>query len=72
MKEKPKKQGGGRAEAIVKGWELNDFAEHLSSVSCNLFRASVLATPCLVVAVQPCMKWIPIKKKIKTVKGTNN
>ena len=28
-------------------------------VCCNLF----LVTPCLVVAVQPCMEWIPIKKK---------
>ena len=25
-----------------------------------------LVTPCLVVAVQPCMEWIPIKKKYKT------
>ena len=25
--------------------------------------ASFLVTPCLVVAVQPCMEWIPIKKK---------
>ena len=24
-----------------------------------------LATPCLIVAVQPCMEWIPIKKKRK-------
>ena len=30
------------------------------SVSCNLFCASFLVTPCLVVAVQPCMEW---KKK---------
>ena len=33
------------------------------SVSCNLFCASFLVAPCLVVAVQPSMVWIPIKKK---------
>ena len=31
----------------------------------NLFYASFLVTPCLVVAVQPCMERIPIKKKKK-------
>ena len=35
------------------------------SVSCNPFYASFLVTPCLVVAGQPCMAWIPIKKKKK-------
>ena len=34
-------------------------------MSCNLFCVSFLVTPCLVVALQPCMGWIPIKKKIK-------
>ena len=29
----------------------------------NLFVLLFLVTPCLVVAVQPCMEWIPIKKK---------
>ena len=38
------------------------------SVSCNLFSASFLVTPCLVVAVQPFMEWIPIKKKKKKKK----
>ena len=31
-------------------------------VSCNLFVLLFLVTPCLVVAVQPCREWIPIKK----------
>ena len=30
-------------------------------VSFNLFVLLFLVTPCLVVAVQPCMEWIPIK-----------
>ena len=29
----------------------------------NLFVFIFLVTPCFVVAVHPCMKWIPIKKK---------
>ena len=29
-----------------------------------LFAFLFLVTPCLVVAVHPCMEWIPIKKKI--------
>ena len=33
-------------------------------VSYNLFCASFLVTPCLVVAVQLCMEWTPIKKKV--------
>ena len=32
-------------------------------LSCNIFCASLLVTPCLVVAVQPYMEWISIKKK---------
>ena len=32
-------------------------------VCCNLFVLVFLLTPCLVVTVQPCMGWIPIKKK---------
>ena len=40
------------------------------SVSSNLFCASFLVTPCLVVTVQRCMEWIPIKKKNqRTTKG---
>ena len=35
------------------------------SVPCNIFCASFLVTPCLVVAVKPCMEWIPIKTKNK-------
>ena len=31
----------------------------------NLFILLFLATPCLIVVVQPCMEWIPIKKKRK-------
>ena len=30
-------------------------------VSFNLFVLLLLVTPCLVVAVQPCIEWIPIK-----------
>ena len=29
-----------------------------------------LVTPCLVVAVQPCVEWIPIKKKKKSFEGS--
>ena len=32
-------------------------------VCLNLFVFRFLVTTCLVVAVQPCMEWIPIKKK---------
>ena len=32
----------------------------------NLFVFRFLVTPCLVVAVQPYMEWIPIKKKVKS------
>ena len=31
-------------------------------VCCNLFVLVFLLTPCLVVTVQPCMEWVPIKK----------
>ena len=30
----------------------------------NLFVLLFLVTPCLIVAVQPCMEWIPIEKKL--------
>ena len=33
----------------------------------NLFVLLFLVTPCLVVAVQPCMEWIPFK--IKKITG---
>ena len=38
-------------------------------ISCNSMPRSgfFLVTPCLVVAVQPCMEWIPIKKKKKCI-----
>ena len=32
-------------------------------VCSNLFVLLFLLTPCLIVALQPCMEWIPIKKK---------
>ena len=32
------------------------------SVCCNLFVLHFLVIPCLIVAVQPCMEWIPVKK----------
>ena len=32
-------------------------------VCSNLFVLLFLVTPCPVVAVQPCMEWIPMKKK---------
>ena len=35
----------------------------------NIFVLLFLVTPCLIVAVQPCMEWIPIKRKKK--KKTN-
>ena len=44
------------------------FFLHRFSVACNLFCAFfivVVVTPCLVVTVQPCMEWIPIKIKLK-------
>ena len=41
---------------------------NLYPVFCNLCCASFLVTPCLVLAVQPCMEWIPIKKKRKRKK----
>ena len=44
------------------------FFLHRFSVACNLFCAFFIVavvTPCLVVTVQPCMEWIPIKKKVK-------
>ena len=31
----------------------------------NIFVLLFLVTPCLIVAVQPCMEWIPIKRKKK-------
>ena len=34
-------------------------------MSSNLFCAFFLVTPCLIVAVEPCMEWIPIKEKTK-------
>ena len=37
---------------------------HLLTVSCNLFCASFVVTPCLIVAVQPSIEWVPIKKKV--------
>ena len=42
-----------------------DFSIHHKDWLCILyfFCASFLVTPSLVVAVQPCMEWIPIKKK---------
>ena len=40
---------------------LNRFPEYL-----DLFVFLFLVTPCLAVAVHPCMEWIPIKKKILT------
>ena len=33
-------------------------------MSCNLFCASFPVTPCFVMAVQPCMEWTPILKKL--------
>ena len=33
---------------------------HILTVCCNLFCASFIETPCLIVAVQPCIEWIPI------------
>ena len=33
----------------------------------NLFVLPFLVTPCLVMAVQPCMEWIPIKKNNKWI-----
>ena len=41
----------------------------LWSVSCNIFCFFFLVTPWLVVAVQPCIGWIPIKKKKKKKKS---
>ena len=35
----------------------------LFPVCLNLFVFLFLETPCFVVAVQPCMEWIPVKKK---------
>ena len=34
----------------------------------NLFVFLFLVTPCVVVAVQPCMEWIPIEKEKKKKK----
>ena len=48
---------------LTVGFFLNRFP-----VCLNLFLFLFLVTPCLVVAVQPCMEWIPIKKKKTTVK----
>ena len=42
------------------GWSEGSFLRYIKGFS---FCASFLVTPCLVVAVQPCMGWIPIKKK---------
>ena len=49
-------------------WELTDifncrFFLNRFPVCCNLLVALFLVTTCLVVAVQPCMELIPIKKK---------
>ena len=43
---------------LIVGFFLNNFP-----VCFNLFVLLFLVTPCLVVAVQFCMEWIPIKKK---------
>ena len=40
-------------------------------VCCNLFLLLFFVTPCLVVAVQPCMEWVPIKKMLKFIKIWN-
>ena len=37
----------------------------------DLFVLLFLVTPCLAVAVQPCMEWIPIKKIIKKEASNN-
>ena len=51
---------------------LTRFFLNRSSVSCNLFCASFLATPCLIVAASPCMEWIPIKKKSITSENVSS
>ena len=38
----------------------------------NLFVLLFLVSPCLVVAVQPCIVWIPIKKKILSIYKNSN
>ena len=40
-------------------------------VSFNLFVLLLLVTPCLVVAVQPCIEWIPIKKMLNCCSYTS-
>ena len=42
------------------------FFLNIFSVCLNLFVILFLVTPCLVVAVRPCMEWIPILKKALT------
>ena len=38
------------------------FFLNIFPICCNLFVLLFLVTPCLIVAVQPCMEWITIKK----------
>ena len=47
------------------------FFLNIFSVCWNLFCASFLVTPCLVVAVQPCMEWISIFFKKKALSMWN-
>ena len=35
----------------------------------NLFVFHFLVNPCLVVAVQPCLEWIPIKNEMKNIRN---
>ena len=48
----------------IKKHDMKRFLKRFS-VYFNLLVLLFLATPCLVVAVQPCMEWIPIKKRKK-------
>ena len=48
-------------------YDLNGFQCRINRHVCfNPFALRFLVTPCFVVAVQPCMKWIPIKKRCTT------
>ena len=54
-------------------FDLNDFNCSFFLKRCpvwfNLFLLLFLATPCHVVALQSCMEWIPISKKVFNIVG---